>query len=157
MRHRLLVGALLTLATDLAAQQPLPDADVRADTLGDVRAIYIDGHAEAVGQDRKIGSCLMEKFKEQGPFIFPDAKDSADAVLTFQADIPSASRRGLLGRAPKITATLTGVDGAVLWTGENKYKKATTVWGGSTDIECGLANGLVNKLVKAISLDKQRR
>ena len=64
--------------------------------------------------------------------------------------MPSGVQRGLFGRSPEVRAVLTTPDGTVLWEGENKYRKSTTIWGGTTDIECGLANGLVDKLVRAI-------
>lgn len=117
---------------------------------GDVRAIHLVNHSESVGSERKIGACLMQKMKEEGPFTFPESRDNADALLTIESSIPSGARRVLLGRSPELKVTLTAMDGTVLWRGDNKYKKGTTVWGASTDIECGLANGLVDKLVKAI-------
>jgi hypothetical protein len=52
--------------------------------------------------------------------------------------------------APGISATLATPNGRVIWTGNNRYKKSTTVWG-DRNIPCGLANGLVNKLASDIS------
>jgi hypothetical protein len=88
--------------------------------------------------------------KERGPFTFASNPREADALLTLNNKIPGGAKRGLLGKSPQVSATLTTTDGLVLWHGQNKYKKSTTLWGGSTDIECGLANGLVDRLVKAI-------
>ena len=123
--------------------------------LGDVRAIHLVNHSKSIGSDLKIGTCLMQKMKEEGPFTFPEARDNADALLTFESTIPSGARRVLLGRSPELKATVTSLDGTVLWRAENKYKKGTTVWGASTDIECGLANGLVDQLVKAIEQSRR--
>jgi hypothetical protein len=146
MSHAVPVGVVIVASlwgAVLHGQKPVTK-------LGDVRAIHLVGQSESLGSDRKIGTCLMEKMREQGPFTFPEARDDADALLTFESSIPSGAKRGLLGRSPEVKATVKALDGTVLWRGNNKYKKSTTIWGGSTDIECGLANGLVNKLVKAI-------
>ncbi len=131
----------LAVAVPAVAQKPLRD----------VRAIHIAGASQALGPDRRIATCLIDKLQALGPFTFPGTPTDADAVLTLESTIPSGAMRTMWGRSPEVRATLAQPDGAVLWKGENKYKKATTVWGGSTDIECGLANGLANKIVKAIS------
>ena len=134
----------LSLAVPVLAAKPLRE----------VRAIHIAGQDQALGPDRKVGSCLVEKLRALGPFTFPGTSADADAVLTLESTIPSGAMRTMWGRSPEVKATLAQPDGAVLWKGENKYKKATTAWGASTDIECGLANGLANKIVKAISEGK---
>jgi hypothetical protein len=114
-----------------------------------IRAIHIAGYAEMIGSDRKVATCLMSRLQAQGPFTFPDAADAADAVLTLATKIPSGSSRVLWGRPPVVTATLRRGQ-AVAWDGSNKYRKGTTAWAAGGDLECGLANGLANKIVKAI-------
>lgn len=148
MRRLLALTLLTALAVPLAAQAPSLDA---------VRAIHLAGQADALGPDRKIGACLIEKLQALGPFTFPEKAEEADAIMTLESSIPKGSSRVLWGRSPEVKAKLTDKAGAQLWAGSNKYKKATTAWGASTDIECGLANGLANKLVKAISDAKPKR
>lgn len=140
----LVLAVTLALALGRAAVGQAPAAV----TLGEVRAIHLAEYEALLGPDRQIADCLKEKLSAQGPFTFPETKDKADAVLTWTSKIPGGSTRVLRGRSPEVTATLTRTDGSLLWKGENTYKKGTTAWGASTDIPCGLANGLVNKLVK---------
>ena len=148
LRSWQVVGALL--ATMVVWAPAAPHAQTATERLNQVRAIHLVDHAESLGSARKLGTCLMEKLQEQGPFTFPETRDGADALLTLESHVPSGVQRGLFGRSPEVRAVLTTPDGTVLWEGENKYRKSTTIWGGTTDIECGLANGLVDKLVRAI-------
>jgi hypothetical protein len=144
---------MLVLAVTLGlalGQAPVGQAPIRV-TLGDVRAIYLAGYEQLLGPDRQVADCLKEKLSALGPFTFAESKDAADAILTWTSNFPSGSSRVLWGRSPQVKATLTRTDGSVLWKGDNKYKKGTTVWGASTDVPCGLANGLANKLVKDIA------
>lgn len=120
-----------------------------------VRSIYIDGYADMLGPDREVSDCLKTKLAELGPFTFPATADGADATLTLDAKIPSGSGRVLMGRSPSVHARLTQ-PGAKPLVIENKYKKGTTVWGGGTDMACGLANGLANKLVKELAKRENR-
>lgn len=137
----------LTLAIAILGQTTPP-------SLAAVRSIHIAGMTDMLGPDRQVAACFVEKMKAQGPFTFPDTPESAQAVLTFTSKLPSGSSRVLWGKSPEVKAQLKTRDGQTLWTGANKYKKSTTAWGASTDIPCGLANGLVNKLVKDIQKTK---
>jgi len=136
------IPVLALVASTLNASPPV--------SLSTVRAIHLSGQAELIGPDRQVAECLTQKLAALGPFTFPNAPDQADAVLTFTTHLPGGASRIIGGRSPSIKAELKGTDGTVLWSGENKYKKSTTAWGASSDIPCGLANGLANKLVKAI-------
>ena len=134
--------------------QTPPSAGALPD-LGSVKAIHVTGFGAMTGPDRQIAACLMEKLAAKGPFTFPDSPDSADAILTWTSKLPSGFSRHMWGIAPRIAATLATPNGRMLWTGQNKYKKSTTVWGAYTDLPCGLANGLVNKLARDISQRQQ--
>jgi hypothetical protein len=142
-----LAGSSLVLAQGRSSP-PLPD-------LGSVGAIHITGYNQMTGPDRDIALCLMEKLGAKGPFTFPDSPDSADAILTWTSKIPSEFSRHMWGRPPEIAATLAAPNGRVIWTGKNRFKKSTTLWGAHADIPCGLANGLVNKLVR--DMEEQRK
>jgi hypothetical protein len=138
--------AIVTPAASVAVERTMS-----VPVAGRVRSIYIDGFDRMVGPERKVASCLTEKMQAQGPFTFPETSAGADAVLTMQSHIPKGSSRVLWGSAPAVIATLRATSGATIWQGTNKYRKGTTAWGTGTDMECGLANGLANKLVKAIA------
>jgi hypothetical protein len=131
--------SLLTAAT--GAQAP---------ALKDIRKFYIEGYDKTIGDDRRLADCLMTKLKERGSFTFESSKEAAEAILTIDATIPSGSSRVLWGKSPSVRITVASLDGQLLWKGENKYKKGTTIWGGATDLQCGLANGIADKLVKAM-------
>ena len=112
--------------------------------------LYIDGYDKAFPGNRWVADCLMDKLEESGAFTFQNSRESAEAILTLDVNIPGGSSRILWGKAPSVRLVVTGPDGSLLWKGENEYKKATTVWGAATDIPCGLANGIADKFVKAM-------
>jgi hypothetical protein len=127
-----------------------PAAGAQTPSFKDIRKFYIEGYDKAIGDDRRVADCLMTKLKERGSFTFESSKEAAEAILILDTTIPSGSSRIIWGKSPSVHVTITSLDGHVLWQGENKYKKGTTVWGGATDLQCGLANGIADKLVKAM-------
>lgn len=146
-RRWLVLAVVCVASVSLLAQGPLPPPPSRTA----IRAIHIEGYQRLVGSERKVASCLMEKLGAQAPFTFPDSDTGADAILSLQSHVPSGGSRVMWGSAPTVIATLRTPDGATIWHGENKYKKGTTLWGTGKDMECGLANGLANKLVQGLT------
>lgn len=128
---------LLVPATLLAVSLVVP-------TLADVRVIHIAPTGDA--RMTKLAECLADKLTAGGRFAVAPTSEQADAVLHIIAKIPSGSSRVLWGKAPEVNARLLSKDGVQIWSGKNKYKKSTTMWGTGTDVECGLANGLAAKL-----------
>jgi hypothetical protein len=144
------VVALMTttaLGQTSAPGAPLPD-------LGSIKAIHVAGYDKMLGPDLQIAMCLMQKLQARAPFTFPDSPQEADVILTWTSSIPGGFSRQMWSSSPRIDATLAWPNGRVVWTARNRFRKSTTLWGASADIPCGLANGLVNKLLS--DMEKQR-
>jgi hypothetical protein len=127
-----------------------PTIGAQAPAFKDLRRFYIEGYDKAIGDDRRVDDCFMTKLKERGSFTFESSKEAAEAIIMIDTTVPSGSSRVLWGKSPSVRMTVATLDGRILWKGENKYKKGITVWGGGTDLQCGLANGIADKLVKAM-------
>jgi hypothetical protein len=111
----------------------------------DIRSFYIEGYDKALGDNRRVADCLMPLLKQRGAFTFTSIKETAEAILTIDATVPGGRDR-FLWKSPSVRMTVVTLDGRILWKGENTYRK----WGDATDVACGLANGIADKLVKAM-------
>jgi hypothetical protein len=148
------VGALASLlggASVAWADDPHPQ-------LAKVRAPWIEA-ADELAADVPVAACLKEHLATMTPMKPAASRAEADAIFTVRANIPSATKRfmvGMMGGTPSMHVNITLPDGTPLWDDGAKLRRAIGKAGklDSSDaakgVECGLVDEWLDHLRKAM-------
>src|SRR4051812_1300323 len=148
----LAVAMAVALPTGLLAAT----IDTRLATVRKAHVVALD----ELGEDVAIVSCLVEQLPKGTPIkVVP--LEQADVVLRVKAHLPSTTTKvmvGVMGGSPSAHVYAELPDGTKLWDDGAKYRRSMMKQGQfgaagadtAKSIECGLADGLVEKIRNAM-------
>jgi hypothetical protein len=149
----------LTMMFCLLMAAPTFAADVVPNArLATVRKAWIEP-IDDLKEDKPVSACAARLIAERTPLTLAETREDADIILYVRANIPGTAARmflGPTGGSPSSYMIVQHADGTTLWEDGAKYRRATmraSVIGAhdqGKSIECGLAEGLLDRLRDAM-------
>jgi hypothetical protein len=148
------LGALLCFSTTLSAAKIDP-------RLATVRKAWIQPLDE-LADDRPVAVCLAQHLSTTTPMTLVESREDAEVILSLKAHLPSGTARALLGNMganPSVDLIVQHADGTMLWKERYKLSSAnfTAFHQAVTDVPCGLADAIADKLRQAMRKARDRK
>ena len=133
--------------------------------LATVRKAWIQPEDE-LADDKPVAACLADHLKNVTPVEAVATKIEADVVFKVRANIPSATKRtilGALGGSPSAHLSVELPDGTTLWDDGAKLRRVIGKRGrlessdAAKGVECGLADELLGTLRTAMRDARSKR
>jgi hypothetical protein len=143
----------------IACSAPLIAAEKIDPRLATMRKAWVEP-VDELGDDRLVAACLADRLDTLTPMARVATKEEADVVLRVKAHLTSGAWRvvlGSMGGTPSAHLEATLPDGTTLWADGAKYRRGTGVIGLAADPGCGLANGLLDALRKAMEKARDKK
>lgn len=156
---------ILTLTFVVLAAVSLSAADKIDPRLATVRKAFVVP-VDELGDDRGAATCLAERLATKTPITAVATKDEADVVFRIKANIPSATKRylvGAMGASPSINLEAQLPDGTKLWQDGAKARRGNLGEGimvrgeHLNPIACALADEMLEGLLDAMKKARDKK